>query len=371
MIATTPTTATEPRIQYARSGDGASIAYWTLGEGVPLVYLAGGPWSHVELWQLPACRTWYERLAQKRMLVRHDVRGTGLSARTVADYSLDALVADVEAVVDRLGLDRFALLGAADAGPVAIAFASCHPGRVSRLVLWCAWARMADVTSPRLRAWRGLLDQDWDLMTETCAHLALGWSAGEIGRQAAARLREVVTPEAVREALNGLGTHDATALLPQVQAPTLVVHRRDIPWFPVAIAQELASRLRDARLAILAGESTAPYLGDVEAVCRAIDEFLVEGEQGPRQAAPRARDALVLGPHPPRVAATGGSPDRLTARETQVLRLIAGGFTNAEIADALNLSVRTVERHIGNLYGKIGARGRADATAYALTRGLV
>src|SRR3712207_9367115 len=83
---------------------------------------------------------WYERLAQKRMLVRYDVRGTGWSEREVSDHSLDALVADVEAVVDRLGLDRFAMFGAFDAGPVAIAYAARHPGRVSRFIPWCSWA---------------------------------------------------------------------------------------------------------------------------------------------------------------------------------------------------------------------------------------
>ena len=50
---------------------------------------------------------------------------------------------------------------------------------------------------------------------------------------------------------------------------------------------------------------------------------------------------------------------------------MASGSTNNEIAGDLVLSVRTVERHIGNIYAKIGARGRADATAYALTRNLV
>ena len=174
-----------PRIQYARAADGASIAFWTLGRGTPLVYLAGGPWSHVELWEIQECRRWYERLAHERMLVRYDVRGTGLSERTVSDYSLEALLLDVEAVVDRLGLARFALFGAADAGPVAIAYAARHPEQVSRLVLWCAWARGAETDSPRIRAWRELLERDWELMTDTCAHLALGWSAGPIGRRAA------------------------------------------------------------------------------------------------------------------------------------------------------------------------------------------
>src|SRR5215216_5831981 len=95
----------KPRIRYATTADGVSIAFWTLGEGAPLVYMAGGPWGHVELWDIPQCGRWYERLARARMLVRYDVRGTGFSERDVSDHSLDALVADVEAVVDRLDLD--------------------------------------------------------------------------------------------------------------------------------------------------------------------------------------------------------------------------------------------------------------------------
>ena len=56
----------------------------------------------------------------------------------------------------------------------------------------------------------------------------------------------------------------------------------------------------------------------------------------------------------------------LTPRERQVLREVAGGATNKAIAAALGLAVPTVERHLVNLYTKIGARGRADAIAYAL-----
>jgi DNA-binding CsgD family transcriptional regulator len=61
----------------------------------------------------------------------------------------------------------------------------------------------------------------------------------------------------------------------------------------------------------------------------------------------------------------------LTAREAEVLRLVARGQSNKEIAAELVLSVRTVERHITNLYGKIDARGKADATAYAFKHGLL
>jgi len=377
-----PGLTTEARIRYAIARDGASIAYWTLGEGTPLVYMVGGPWSHIELWQVPECRGWYERLARDRMLVRYDVRGTGWSERGVSDFSLDAQVADVEAVVDRLGLDRFALLGAADGGPAAITYAARNPERVSRLVLWCAWARTSDIQSPRLQAWLGLIDQDWELMTDTCAHIAFGWSGGEIGRRAAQRLRESVTREAAQAAFDALGRFDVTALLPSVKSPTLVLYRREIRWLPVDVARSLASRLPDARLTVLEGESTAPYLGDTEAVARAIDEFLDEGGTAPTEAEARAvnaggtvlfRDAAGSTSPTERRGDAGARahPDSLTEREIEVLRLLAGGRTNKEIADELVLSVRTVERHIGNIYGKIGARGRADATAYALSRALI
>ena len=85
----------------------------------------------------------------------YDVRGTGLSDREVTDFSLEARLLDLEAVLDHLNLDRFNLLGAADAGPVAITYAARHPQRVSRLVLWCSLAKTSDIASPRIQAWQG------------------------------------------------------------------------------------------------------------------------------------------------------------------------------------------------------------------------
>ena len=127
-------------------------------------------------------------------------------------------------------------------------------------------------------------------MTDTCAHLALGWPAGEVGRHAAQRLRERVTPEVARAALEAMGTFDVTELLPRLEVPTLVLHRSDIPGFR-STSLGLASRIPDARLSILEGESTAPYLGDTEAAASAIDEFFGEGKVG-RAAQPEA-DALL------------------------------------------------------------------------------
>lgn len=359
----------EPTVRYAKATDGTNIALWTLGTGEPLVYMAGAPWCHIELLQIPQCVRWYQLLSEKRMLVRYDVRGSGFSAREVIDHSLDAQLLDLETVIDFLDLDKFCLFGAANAGPVAIAYAARYPDKVSRLVLWCAWARASDMVSPRIEAWRGLLDQDWQLMTDTCAQLCLGWSEGETGRRAAEHLPDSVTPGAFRAALEASETFDVLSLLPEVKAPTLVLGRPGVSWIPGDAAKSLASGIPDARLALLDGESTAPYLGDMETVAAAVEQFLDKNHDAE---AARCGAAVPTASGPgPDLKPDLRRPDGLTDREVQVLRLVAGGLTNSEVAADLALSIRTVERHIGNIYGKIGARGRADATVYALTQGLV
>jgi len=283
----------EPRIQYARTADGVNIAFWTLGEGTPLVQM---PWmlaTHIELeWQMPEVRRWYERLSEKRKLVRYDCRGSGLSDRDVSDYSLEAHVLDLEAVVDRLGLERFALFGMTYAGPVAVAYTAGHPERVSQLLLFCSWARTRDTASPQLRALRQLIDTDWETYTETAGHTVLGWSEGEQARSAAAMLRESVTQEALQAALRAYREFDVTALLPQVRSPTLVLHRRELGWLDVAVARGLASRIPDARLTVLKGTSPTPWLQDMEAVVAAIDEFLGEGQEVAAAAEPPAAGAF-------------------------------------------------------------------------------
>jgi len=270
----------EPRIQYAQTTDGVSIAFWAVGEGMPLVHLPLY-FSHIQAeWELLECRRWYERLAQKRKLVRYDTRGFGLSERNVTDFTVDALVLDVEAVVDRLGLERFALIGLQHSGPVAIAYAARHPEQVSHLLLWYAYARASDwLRPPRVLAVRALVDKDWDVFTETAAHTLLGWSAGEPARRYAALIRDSVSSEFLQAvAIPTLNKVDVAPLLPQVSAPTLVLQRRRYE-VDVDMARGLASRIPDARLALLEGESGAPYLGDVEAVLQAIDDFLGEGEE--------------------------------------------------------------------------------------------
>ncbi len=284
----------EPRIQYAQTADGVNIAFWTLGEGVPFVHLPWFRMSHIQLeWQIPEYRRWYEGLAERLRLVRYDGRGIGLSDRDVSDYSLDALVLDLEAVVDRLGLESFALAGFLHTGPVAIAYAVRHPERVSHLVLWCTYARGADYArSSQIQATRGFMGTDWELYTETLAHVRLGWSEGARARQFAAMMRESITPEALQAHIDAFRELDITPLLAQVRPPTLVLHRRHVSWLEVDVARRLAADIPNARLALLEGSSGAPYLGDVDAVLRAVYEFLGEGEPSVVAAQPSEAGAL-------------------------------------------------------------------------------
>jgi class 3 adenylate cyclase len=266
----------EPRIEYATTTDGLSIAYWALGEGTPLVQMPAFPLTHVHLeWQIPEYRRWFESLAGKMQLVRYDARGAGLSARDVTDFSLDAQILDLEAVADQLGLERLALFASGDVGMTAIAYAASHPERVSHLILWCAWARRSDVSgTPQTETLRALLDKDWEIYTETVARVLLGWAAGEEARQFAAFFRECVTPEVLRDAIGAVYDLDVTSFLPRVRCPTLVLQPRQIANPGVKVAAGLATQIKDARLVLLEGASPLWFTGDVGAVLRAMGGFL-------------------------------------------------------------------------------------------------
>ena len=264
----------EPRIQYANTSDGVSIAYWMLGEGEALVHLPWHPISHVLLeWQDPDWRRWYDMLLANRRLIRYDGRGTGLSRRDVSDLSLDALVRDLEGVVDRIGLETFDLLALHHAGFIAIAYASRHPERVSHLMLWCCYARASDWWSPDSEAFLPLLE-NWERFTYTKASDRIGWSDGEAAARYAQIMQASIAPEYWRAATTALREFDVTGGLGQLTSPCLVVHRRGIPYPSVGLAEDLASRMPSGNLVFVEGTSRAPYLGDTKAVVGAIDEFL-------------------------------------------------------------------------------------------------
>ena len=274
----------EPPTQYAQTADGVSIAFCTLGEGTPFVSMPpipfGGMAGHSEV---PEFRAWNEQIARSRILVRYDCRGAGLSDRHVSDYSLDAWLLDLEAVVDSLSLEQFVLFAPDSlAVPVAIAYAARWPQRVSHLILWQAYAQTSHLMEqPGFMAVLDLVDKDWELFTETLAHAVEAWSEPEIARRAAALYRENHTPQGLKAAFaTGMGI-DVSALLPQVRSQTLVLHRRD-SRHDLSQSRKVASQIPHARLVVVEG-SAGSWALHPEAVLQAIDEFVGEGEETARE----------------------------------------------------------------------------------------
>jgi len=124
----------EPRIQYARTSDGVDIAFATAGDGPPLLWVPNGPLSHVQAaWA--TLDYFYQPLAERFRLVWYDSRGTGLSDREAIDFSMDAMIRDVEAVVEGAGLTRFAMAAFPTSVPIAVTYAAIRPEKISSLAL--------------------------------------------------------------------------------------------------------------------------------------------------------------------------------------------------------------------------------------------
>ncbi|HUF52855.1 MAG TPA: adenylate/guanylate cyclase domain-containing protein [Dehalococcoidia bacterium] len=229
---------------------------------------------------MPEWRAWNEQIARRGMLVRYDCRGAGLSDRDVIDYSLDAWLLDLEAIVDSLSLEQLVLFAPNSlAVPVAIAYAARWPQRVSHLFLWQAYAQTAHLAEqPGILAILDLVDKDWELFTEKLAHAVEGWSETETARRVAALYRENHTPQGLKAAFAaGMGI-DVSALLPQVSSPTLVLHRRESSH-DLSQSRKVASNIPHARLVVVEGSAGSWALQHPEAVLQAIDEFLGEGEK--------------------------------------------------------------------------------------------
>ena len=356
---------TVPRISYARSADGVSLAFTVAGDGPALVFVPWVPCSNLRMeWQNTFLNGVFEQLARRLTLIHYDGRGTGHSQRDVTDLSLDAMVADLEAVVDRAGAAQVSLLGQYNSCPHAIAYAARHPERVKRMALFGGSGRGWNAMSARqTQALLSLIEQDWDVFADTAAHQWLGWAAGEAGPAMADAIRGAVTPQIARATLQAASATDVMDLLPDVDAPTLVLHRRDMSQIPVDVSRALAEGMPRGRLVILDGAQPTLFMGDPDRVSMLVDFFCDGIEPSADPSPPPGMPSAPAGHTVP-------PPHGLSGRELEVLRWLAAGETNRQIARRLGLSPHTIERHVANLYRKIGARGRADATAYALRNGL-
>jgi pimeloyl-ACP methyl ester carboxylesterase/DNA-binding CsgD family transcriptional regulator len=323
-------------VKFLSSSRGARIAYGVQGTGPPLVVVP--PWtSHlVAQTLLPGTADFHDALSRRHTLVLYDRWGTGLSDRDRDDCSLAADMEVLSDVADHLKLRRFALFGPSHGGPVAVAFAHRFPRRVSHLVIYGTRAS-ALTHGETWAALRDLMLANWPVASQSIAAVAThGGDPAEIAAFAG-MLQAAATPEMTVALQDAAIQDDMFAVLGELRVPTLVLHRRDDPLVSAEDATRIAARIPGARLEMLEGEAHAHVVGDVRAVADRIMAFTGGGGRGPSA--------------------------QLSAREGEVVELVAEGCTNAEVAERLTLSVRTVERHLLNAYTKLGVRGRTEAVA--------
>ena len=339
-----------PAVRYARTDDGAEIAYFRLGRGPAIVEVPHVQMCHLHKeWRIPAVREYWQRLARHHTVVRFDNRGSGLSHGGPPDYSLPALVRDLEAVVRAAGLERFALIGRITGSLPAVQYAAEHPDRVSHLVLWNGFVRNVDHgEAPRLGSLFAIAAKDWELFTESISQAATGWHDSEAARTWADVLRGSSTQALFLAGLEARRNWNVSEALCAVRAPTLVLLDEYNRLASLERCRELAAGIANARLQTVRGESGMP---DADTLAL-IERFVGSAEE-------------------PAETTAGIATQPLTARERQILALLASGTSNSDIAGRLGISVNTVTRHLTHVYAKIGAENRVQAIRQALELGLI
>ena len=350
--------AGDQRIQFATGRDGTRIAYATHGVGPPLVRAAH--WlTHLQYdWESPIWRPWLTDLGRRFTMIRYDERGCGLSDWHAADFSLDAWVEDLEAVVDAARVNRFALLGMSQGAAVAIAYAVRHPERISHLVLFGGYLqgwRHREPDELRIQEHEAIVTlmrvawgRDNPIFRRLVTQGFVPDGDEDLVRAYDELMRRTTSPENAARFESAFGHLDVTDLAPRVEVPTLVMHLDDDQEIPFSAGRAMAAAIPNARFVQLDGRNHV--LRPDEPAWPRFLETITDFAAGSAPAQPD--DASTV-------------RDPLTARELQVLRLVALGRTNQEIAAELGLSVRTVERHLSNTYVKLDVSGKAGRAAAA------
>jgi DNA-binding CsgD family transcriptional regulator/pimeloyl-ACP methyl ester carboxylesterase len=336
-----------PPVQYVRTSDGYDIAYTVCGEGQPYV-LMPNPGNHVQLgWQMPFRTGWFSGLGERFRLICYDSRGQGMSTRGLpADFSLSDLSHDLETVIDHLKLEHFVLDASIYYGHVAIQYALAYPDRVKALVLkHCSLS--ATLATP---VQRDLARESWD-------HFLLmvsGLLPGEGRSRIVEYLHQAISQQDWLRMADNIDVSEIGPLLRGLRTPTLLLHERGFTAVPYEEAPRLAAQIAGSRLVITEGSS---FEVDPAQGLAAIEAFVADLPPGPPQGFVESE--------------AGALPDGLSSRELEVLRLLAQGKSNPQIAEALFITRNTVQNHVSSILIKTNLGNRAQAAVYAKEHGIV
>ena len=278
-----------PETKYARSGD-VHIAYQVFGDGPMDVVTSPGWISHMEYqWEQPLLAHFLRRPTSYARVLLFDKRGTGLSDRTTGVPTLEECMDDIRAVMDAESSERAALVGHYDSGAHSAMFAATYPKRTSALIIVGGYAKGArDETYP--------FGPDPAVTGMVAAAIHDEWGKGTTvpviapsmaGDRAFAEFwgryeRLSASPGAAASLFQMMAEMDIRDILPNIQAPTLIIHRTDHPAVPIESARYLADHIPDARLVELPGTDALPYTpSGGDDVLDEIQEFLTGVREGP------------------------------------------------------------------------------------------
>jgi pimeloyl-ACP methyl ester carboxylesterase len=272
-----------PTTQYVKSGD-VYIAFQVIGNGPFDVVFVGGFVSNVEaMWDSPARTKFFNRLSSFCRLIIFDKRGTGLSDRTSQIFSLEQRISDVQAIMDKVGSKRAALMGVSEGGPMSILFAATYPQRTIALVLYGCYARKSWApdfpfgwTDDRFDAFFENVDKHWGTSegfnfsqwAPSVAHDPVQLS------RMAAYFRAAGSPGAVRAVMKMNREIDVRDVLRLVSVPTLILHRTGDRITSIEQARYLARHIPSAKLVEFPGDDHIPTVGDYDSILDEVQEFL-------------------------------------------------------------------------------------------------
>jgi class 3 adenylate cyclase len=254
----------QPRTQYAKSGD-VHIAYQVFGEGaVDLVFVPGFV-SHIEnYWDEPNFARWLRRLGNFSRVIMFDKRGTGLSDQVSELPGMDQRMDDVRAVMDAVGIKRAAIFGISEGGSLATLFAATHPERSQALIIYGGFAQFSSwiPTQEAMESLFQYIDKSWgsgeswlNFAPTKEGDLAFQQWWGKFERLGA-------SPGAVKTLMRMNSQIDITEILPSVNVPTLVIHRKDDTLVRVEAGRLLAERIPGAKYVELSGADHLPFVGE-------------------------------------------------------------------------------------------------------------
>jgi pimeloyl-ACP methyl ester carboxylesterase/DNA-binding CsgD family transcriptional regulator len=328
------------RIRFCATPAGR-VAFSVIGQG-PFLLCDTGWVSHLEqMLEIESYAAFFGALAERFSVIRFDKAGSGLSDRAGGDLTFDAQVATLVAIADHLDAKRFHLFGASQGGQVAAAVAARQPERTISLIVYGMCARGRDLAPEDVRSSLvSLVRANWGLGSQLMVRIFLPDPTPDEGRVLTQFERWAATSDMAADLLAEYYRTDVSSLLPEIQAPTLVLHREDDRATAFRLGREVASLIPSAELMTLHGSAHLFWLRDWQSVVTAMLDFLPQ---------PSAAAQAIL-----------------SAREMEVAALVAEGLTNQQIGQKLFIAPRTAETHLENIRQKLGFRSKAQVAAWVI-----